>query len=100
MAGRWPVAAKIAGRRDRTVAVMSDTAISIHDDLRSRLRGEVHEPGSEGYADTCTLFNTMIERRPRVVVRPESPQDVAVALTYAREQGLEVAIRAGARSWC
>jgi len=98
MAGRWPVAGKFSRRRARTVAAMSDTAISIFDALRSRFRGQVHEPGSEGYADTCTLFNSMIERRPRVVVRPESAEDVAVALTYARAEGLEVAIRAGGHS--
>jgi hypothetical protein len=30
--------------------------------------GGVHEPGDPAYEDARTLFNTMIDRRPRVVV--------------------------------
>src|SRR5262249_31435600 len=45
-----------------------------------------------------TLFNAMIERRPRLVVRCSSPFDVAEALHYARHHGLAVAVRAGGHS--
>jgi FAD/FMN-containing dehydrogenase len=68
------------------------------DELRSRLAGGAYEDGDAEYADTCTLFNAMIERRPRLVVRCASPDDVAAALELAREHGLEVAVRAGGHS--
>jgi FAD/FMN-containing dehydrogenase len=58
----------------------------------------VYAPGDPEYADTCTLFNSMIERRPALVVHASSPDDVAAALALARERGLEVAVRAGGHS--
>ncbi len=68
------------------------------EELRFRLRGELCEPGSEEYADTCALFNSMVERRPRLVARCAAPEDVVAALAFAREQGLPVAVRAGGHS--
>ena len=73
----------------------TDTAL---DELRFRLRGELYEPGDPAYADACTLFNSMIERRPALVARCAAPDDVVAALAFARRQGLEVAVRAGGHS--
>ena len=58
----------------------------------------LHEPGSAEYDEACTLFNSMIERRPAAVARCAHPQDVVGALGFAREHGLEVAVRAGGHS--
>jgi FAD/FMN-containing dehydrogenase len=58
----------------------------------------MHAPGSPEYDDSCTLFNSMIEVRPRYVARCASPYQVQVALAYAREQGLPIAVRAGGHS--
>ncbi len=78
---------------------MSDTTIaSSADELRFRLHGGVHEPGSPAYEDCCTLFNTMIERRPRLVVEPLAVEDVIASLAFAREHALPVAVRAGGHS--
>ncbi len=68
------------------------------DELRFRLLGGVHEPGSPVYEDCCTLFNAMIDRRPRYVVDPVAVEDVVAALAFAREHGLPVAVRAGGHS--
>ena len=46
----------------------------------------LYEPGTPEYADTTTLNNAMIERRPAVVARCASPADVADAIAYARGQ--------------
>src|SRR3954467_5272894 len=67
-------------------------------ELNRRLSGDIHHPGSPAYDEACTLFNSMIERRPRLVVRCSSPADIANALAYARENGLEIAVRAGGHS--
>src|SRR3954447_6337743 len=67
-------------------------------ELNRRLSGDIHHPGSPAYDEACTLFNSMIERRPRLVVRCSSPADIANALAYARENGVEVAVRAGGHS--
>jgi FAD/FMN-containing dehydrogenase len=67
-------------------------------ELHRRLSGEIHHPGTAGYAEACTLFNAMIERRPRLVVRCSSPEDIANALAYAQAHALDVAVRAGGHS--
>jgi FAD/FMN-containing dehydrogenase len=68
------------------------------DELRYRLRGGLYEPGDQEYADTCTLFNSMVEKRPRYVARCTAPEDVVAALAFAREHGLPIAVRAGGHS--
>ena len=78
---------------------MTDITIaSSVDELRFRLHGGVHEPGDPSYADTCTLFNTMIDRRPRLVARCVALDDVVASLAHARDHGLPVAVRAGGHS--
>ena len=58
----------------------------------------LYEPGTPEYADTTTLNNSMIERRPAVVARCASPADVAEAIAYARGRGLPLTVRAGGHS--
>src|ERR1700754_4545110 len=58
---------------------MSITGDQAAHDLRERLRGGLYEPGQPGYEDACTLFNAMIERRPRLVGRCAAPEDVVAA---------------------
>jgi len=72
--------------------------ISDVDELRFRLQGGVHEPGDQFYEDTCTLFNTMIVRRPRLVVECVAVADVVAALAFAREKQLPISVRAGGHS--
>jgi FAD/FMN-containing dehydrogenase len=68
------------------------------EELRFRLQGGLHEPGDAAYEETCTLFNTMIERRPRYVAACVAVDDVIAALAFAREHGLPVAVRGGGHS--
>jgi FAD/FMN-containing dehydrogenase len=63
--------------------------------LRASVAGQVLSTGDEGYDSSRSLFNGEFDRRPAVVVRPAGPADVAVALAYAREHGLEVTVRGG-----
>ncbi len=72
--------------------------ISTVEELRFRLHGGVHEPGDAFYADSCTLFNTMIDRRPRLVAECVVVDDVVAALAFARDHDLPIAVRAGGHS--
>jgi FAD/FMN-containing dehydrogenase len=65
-------------------------------DTRSTLA--VYEPGEPEYDEARTLFNAMIERRPALVARCQSPEDVSDALALARRRDLRVAVRAGGHS--
>jgi FAD/FMN-containing dehydrogenase len=68
------------------------------DELRFRLQGGLHKPGDAYYEDSCTLFNTMIDRRPRYVAECLAVDDVVAALAFARDHGLPIAVRAGGHS--
>jgi FAD/FMN-containing dehydrogenase len=74
------------------------TIASGADELRFRLLGGVHEAGSPAYEDCRTLFNAMIDRRPRFVVECVAVDDVVATLAFAREHGLPIAVRAGGHS--
>ena len=50
------------------------------------------------YDERRTLFNAMIDKRPRVIAGCETPADIRAALDRARDDGLEVAIRSGGHS--
>ena len=65
------------------------------DALRPRVAGTVAEPGSPGYSDAVAIWNGAIHRRPSVVVRCANSADVAHALTFAQDRGLEVSVRGG-----
>jgi FAD/FMN-containing dehydrogenase len=93
------------GGREATViadepkeSTMPSTPTISADELRFRLAGGLHEPGEPEYEDACTLFNSMVEKRPRLVARCAAPEDVVAALAFAREQGMPVAVRAGGHS--
>lgn len=66
--------------------------------LRERVRGEVVIPGDHTYDEARSVHNGMIDRRPALVVRAANAGDVMATVTYARENGLDLAIRGGGHS--
>ena len=57
--------------------------------------GEVVARGDAGYDDARRIWNAMIDRRPAVVARCVTTEDVARAVRAARGAGLRLAIRGG-----
>jgi FAD/FMN-containing dehydrogenase len=74
---------------------MAPISSSDLDTLASRVTGSVAEPGSPGYSDAVKIWNGAISRQPSVVVRCASSADVASALAFAQDRGLEVSVRGG-----
>src|SRR5215207_7802130 len=68
------------------------------DSLVDRLDGRLLVPGDVGYHETPTVWNAMVNRRPRVIVRCASADDVAAAVRFARESALEIGVRCGGHS--
>lgn len=65
------------------------------DELAARLDGTVLFPEDEEFAAATQIWNGMIAKRPAVVVRPASTGDVVRAVTFVRENGLELSIKGG-----
>ena len=63
--------------------------------LDTRLDGRVLRPGDPGYDRARSVWNAMIDRYPRLIVRCASVGDVATAVRYARDHDLEIGVRCG-----
>lgn len=61
--------------------------------LKSEVKGEVILPDDSNYDEVRAIWNAMIDRRPAIVVQCAEAADSSRALQYARDNGLEIAIR-------
>lgn len=61
--------------------------------LQSRFRGDLLAPGDSDYEAARVVFNAMIDRRPALIARCVTPDDVIEAVNFAREQRLLVSVR-------
>src|SRR6478672_1687676 len=77
--------------------MISDTGFDVSR-LRRALDGEVMLPGDDGYDSARGMWNAMADRRPAVVVRCTSDSDVAAAISFARQNDLEIGVRCGGHS--
>ncbi len=67
-------------------------------ELRDQLDGEVVAPDDSAYEEARHVFFKGFDRRPAAIVRPTSSEEVARAVTRARDDGLELAVRSGGHS--
>jgi FAD/FMN-containing dehydrogenase len=66
--------------------------------LRETFGGEVIIPGDDAYDDARRVWNARFDRRPAIVLRPTTAEEVATAVRFGREHELEIAVRGGAHS--
>src|SRR5689334_19039088 len=62
--------------------------------LKAKVHGAVLVPGDPGYDAGRTGFDLSVEQKPAVLVMVESPQDIAAAVSFARENHLGVGVQA------
>jgi len=65
------------------------------DQLRSSVRGELIAPTDTGYDAARKVYNGMIDKRPRLIVRCVDAADVIAAVRYGRDTATLTAIRGG-----
>jgi FAD/FMN-containing dehydrogenase len=59
------------------------------------LQGNIIGPDDAGYDEARAVHNGMIDRRPGVIVRCASADDVARTIAFARSQDARIAVRGG-----
>jgi FAD/FMN-containing dehydrogenase len=62
---------------------------------RSHFDGQVLTPGTRGYDSARSVWNGMIDHRPKLIARCASVDDVVTAVRAARECDLEIGVRCG-----
>jgi FAD/FMN-containing dehydrogenase len=58
-------------------------------------RGDLITPDHHDYDDARAVWNGTVDRRPRLIARCGGTADVAAAVRFARDCGLEIAVRGG-----
>lgn len=74
------------------MSVLTSKAI---EGLRAECEGVVLTPDDNSYDDVRRIHNGLIDKRPSLIARCRTANDVAAALRTARECGLEVSVRGG-----
>jgi FAD/FMN-containing dehydrogenase len=64
-------------------------------EFRTHFGGEVLLPDSTGYDEVRQIWNAMIDRRPALIARARSPEDVIRAVKLARRNEHIVSVRGG-----
>ncbi len=67
-------------------------------DFAAGLVGSVIRPGDEAYETARLVHNRVVDRHPSLIVKAASAADVARTVVFARDAGLELAIRGGSHS--
>jgi FAD/FMN-containing dehydrogenase len=66
--------------------------------LRDAVRARVITADDSGYDEARAVHNGMFDRRPSVIVQAEQVADVIAVVNYARDAGLDLAVRGGGHS--
>jgi hypothetical protein len=68
-------------------------------ELSEALRGRLLLPGVEGYDVARRVLNAGIDKHPALIVQPTGAADVSLAVNFARERNLLLAVKCGGHSY-
>jgi FAD/FMN-containing dehydrogenase len=83
---------------DATVARAKTVPNGALEELQAQLRGPALSPADPGAAEVRQGFNAMHEGRPEITVRCSGTADVIDAVNFARDNGMDIAVRGGGHS--
>ena len=69
--------------------------LRITEELAGSFKGDIIGPDHADYERARQLWNAMVDRRPGLILRCTSTQDVVAAVGVAREHGLPPSVRCG-----
>src|SRR6516162_10182496 len=78
-------------RSEKATINISEEAI---ENLKTKVKGQIVLPCDPSYGEVRQIWNAMIDRRPALIVRCAEVSDVPHAISFARENGLEISIPA------
>src|SRR2546428_2587082 len=67
--------------------------------FKAGLRGQLLRPGDDAYDGARKIWNEVYDGRPALIARCAGTADVVSAVNFARDQGLQVAVRGGGHSF-
>jgi FAD/FMN-containing dehydrogenase len=71
---------------------IEDTTMDAFDD---QVRGDVLQPGDDGYDEARTVWNVMIDKTPAGIVQCAGTADVMAAVDFARDLDIPLAVKGG-----
>ena len=74
------------------MAELQETSIN---ELKAALRGRVIQAGDPDYKDARKVYNAMIDKKPRLIVRCADVANVISSVNFARQHRLLLSIRSG-----
>ena len=77
---------------------MTQVLGSALDDFRAAFTGQVIMQADSAYDAARVVWNAEIDRHPAMIARCLNATDVSAAVSFARQQGLELSVRGGAHN--
>jgi FAD/FMN-containing dehydrogenase len=74
---------------------MKELSKATTNEFKTNFRGDVVLPGDANYDEVRAIWNAMIDRKPALIARCKTADDVVRAVKFGREQNLLVSIRGG-----
>jgi len=63
--------------------------------LKGSFKGRIILPGDEAYESARKIWNATIDRHPAIIARCATTSDVVLAVKFAKDNGLVLAVRGG-----
>ena len=73
----------------------SAIATTPYEDLAAAVRGSLILPGDPEYDQARAVYNGMVDKHPAAIARCRDVADVITCVRFAREHGVEIAVRGG-----
>lgn len=67
--------------------------------LSDLIQGEVLSPGDSEFDEARSLWNVRFDRKPDLIARCTSHDDVAQAVAYAKDEGVELSVKCGGHNY-